>query len=78
MLSTLFVALSFCKACVPDGVSPISFRNYFCAHSLPGENFPYLSCWNFAYVHLVSKKGDHSNLFNYSFYFLPLQMLLGL
>ncbi len=61
------------KACGPDGVPPIILKK--CASvfapclvklihiCLSTSNFP--SCWKFAHIHPVPKKGDRSNPSNY-------------
>ena len=66
-----FAGLNPRKAYGPDGVPPIVLRN--CASVLAPcldklfqlclSTFP--SCWKFAYIQPVSKKGDRSNPSNY-------------
>ena len=61
------------KAYEPDGVPPIVLQN--CASMLAPclvklfqlclSTFAFPSCWKFAYIQPVPKKGDHSNPSNY-------------
>ena len=73
MFSIALAGLNPRKAYGPDGVPPIVLRN--CASvlapclvklfqlGLSTSTFP--SCWKFAYIQPVPKKGDRSNPSNY-------------